>query len=75
MEVLDLEDPMAPERLMERIREAGIPVGILVNNAGFSIFGPFLKKPWHETAIMLAVDGRLRRGQGPAAPFQRSNQF
>ena len=37
---LDLTDPQAPRRLQERLEEAGIRVRVLVNNAGFGLFGP-----------------------------------
>lgn len=39
----DLMDPAAPEAVFRAVREAGIEVEVLVNNAGFGLFGPFVQ--------------------------------
>jgi short-subunit dehydrogenase len=39
---IDLTEPGAAARLVEASRRAGEPIGALVNNAGFGIFGPFV---------------------------------
>lgn len=39
----DLADPATAERLFEAVRNAGIDVSILVNNAGFGVGGPFVE--------------------------------
>lgn len=36
----DLADPAAPEELFRELREQGIVVDVLVNNAGMQVFGP-----------------------------------
>jgi short-subunit dehydrogenase len=43
---MDLAQPDAPPALLERMRSEGIAVDVLVNNAGFGVFGPFLEIPW-----------------------------
>lgn len=53
---LDLAEPGAAERLFERTRELGLEVDVLVNNAGFGTFGPFLEVPWERERRMLEVD-------------------
>ena len=40
---LDLGAPDAPNRLFEAAQNQGLPVQILVNNAGFGDFGPFVE--------------------------------
>jgi uncharacterized protein len=37
----DLADPAAPEAVFRAVREAGVEVEALVNNAGFGLYGPF----------------------------------
>jgi short-subunit dehydrogenase len=39
----DLADPDAPDRIAERVERLGLVVDHLVNNAGFSAYGPFLE--------------------------------
>ncbi len=39
----DLADPGAPDRIVERVGHLGLVVDHLVNNAGFSAYGPFLE--------------------------------
>src|SRR4051794_8022667 len=36
----DLSDPSAPGRIFDRVRELGVEVDFLVNNAGFGSNGP-----------------------------------
>ncbi len=40
--VADLSDPAAPEEVFRRVREMGVQVDALVNNAGFGVYGPFV---------------------------------
>lgn len=47
----DLGDPEAPARIKRELDEAGIAVGILVNNAGFGSQGPF-----HEMELAAQLD-------------------
>lgn len=53
---LDLAPPGAPPALAERLRGEGIAVDVLVNNAGFGVFGPFLEIPWERERQMLELD-------------------
>ncbi|HEX2202146.1 MAG TPA: SDR family oxidoreductase [Longimicrobium sp.] len=39
----DLMDPAAPEALFRAVEDAGIEVEVLVNNAGFGLYGPFVR--------------------------------
>src|SRR5688500_15635828 len=42
----DLSEPSAPDEIYAQLRDAGVNVDVLVNNAGFTVFGPF-----HETDL------------------------
>lgn len=39
----DLSDPAAPEHVLHAVRKLGVQVEALVNNAGFGLYGPFVK--------------------------------
>lgn len=52
----DLSARAAPEELRREIEDLGIPVEILVNNAGFGIHGPFHETDWESTEDMLTVN-------------------
>jgi short-subunit dehydrogenase len=52
----DLAAPDAPVALAERLRADGVAVDVLVNNAGFGVFGPFLEIPWEREREMLMLD-------------------
>ena len=39
----DLSEPDAPESVLRAVEEAGIAIDILINNAGFGMYGPFLE--------------------------------
>lgn len=43
--VADLADPVAPQAIFDEVTGAGIEIDVLVNNAGFGMYGSF-----HETA-------------------------
>lgn len=53
---MDLAKPDAPRALHEQLRAEGIAVDVLVNNAGFGIYGPFLDTPWERDREMLELD-------------------
>lgn len=53
---LDLTAPDAPQRLYDRARELGRRVDVLVNNAGFGVYGPFTEIPWDREKNMLELD-------------------
>lgn len=56
LEVVDLIAPGAIQALYGRIREAGLEIDLLVNNAGFGIYGDFKDSPWSRDRDMLALD-------------------
>ncbi|MBB5206744.1 SDR family NAD(P)-dependent oxidoreductase [Chiayiivirga flava] len=51
----DLARPDAPLHLFERVRERGLQVGTLVNNAGYGVPGSFLASDWTVHAQFLQV--------------------
>lgn len=52
----DLADPDSPPRLYAEIQRRAITVDVLINNAGFGLYGEFLSVPWPREREMLAVD-------------------
>ncbi|MBU6248579.1 MAG: SDR family oxidoreductase, partial [Xanthomonadaceae bacterium] len=52
----DLSDAAAREALVAGLAADGIAVDVLVNNAGFGVFGAFAETPWERLESMLAVD-------------------
>lgn len=52
----DLNDPGAPERIAKTLRERGIDVEFLVNNAGFGTSGPFATADLARELSMLTVN-------------------
>ncbi|KLK93766.1 short-chain dehydrogenase [Microvirga vignae] len=74
---LDLEDREAPQDLAEMLRDRGIQVHTLVNNAGFGLRGNFASLPFERQIAMidlnvraltalsrLMLPGMLERGRG-----------
>lgn len=53
---LDLGAAEAPAELHERLRTEGVRVDLLVNNAGFGVFGDALDIPWERENAMLQLD-------------------
>jgi uncharacterized protein len=53
---MDLSETDAPQRLFDQLRTRGHTVDILINNAGFGLFGEFLAIPWERTRQLLALD-------------------
>ncbi len=52
----DLTDPDAPNRLHAQLQEAGVPVHVLVNNAGFGAYGLFHESTLEEELAMLQLN-------------------
>ena len=52
----DLCDPAGPARLHQAIREAGTPIDILINNAGFGAYQSFERTAWQRHAEMLQLN-------------------
>lgn len=53
---LDLAEADAPDRLYERLKADGVAVDVLINNAGFGLYGDFLDIPWERERAMLELD-------------------
>lgn len=52
----DLSDAGAREALASGLAAEGIAVDVLVNNAGFGLFGTFAESDWSRLEAMLAID-------------------
>jgi short-subunit dehydrogenase len=52
----DLADPPARERLYQELTSEGSQVDLLINNAGFGLFGKFAESDWERVNEMLQVD-------------------
>ena len=53
---LDLSLPEAPQQLYDQLKAEGIAVDVLINNAGFGIYGEFLEIDWERTQQMLQLN-------------------
>jgi uncharacterized protein len=53
---VDLTEKDAPLRLYNQIKESGKAVDILINNAGFGLFGLFWETPWERLHELLVLD-------------------
>lgn len=54
--VKDLSDPKAPQEIYSELEKEGINVDVLVNNAGFAVYGKFSDSDWQKEAEMLQVN-------------------
>lgn len=52
----DLATPEAAQLIYNRLQEQGKAVDVLVNNAGFGLFGPAWEIPWEQERQMLQVN-------------------
>lgn len=53
---MDLSETDAPQVLYERVQAAGLNVDVLVNNAGFGLYGAHMSIPWEKEREMLTLD-------------------
>jgi hypothetical protein len=53
---MDLLEANAPGQLYDQLQSANRDVDILINNAGFGLFGEFANIPWERTQEMLELD-------------------
>jgi uncharacterized protein len=51
----DLADPSAPATLCDEMRQRGIAIDILINNAGYGVTGHFQAQPWSTHADFIQV--------------------
>ncbi len=51
----DLADRTAPAVLVERLKQLGIAIDMLVNNAGYGVTGYFVSQPWSVQADFIQV--------------------
>lgn len=53
---VDLAQPAAREQLVQRLTAGGARIDVLVNNAGFGLYGEFAAIEWPRTSQMLELD-------------------
>jgi short-subunit dehydrogenase len=53
---MSLSEPEAAQALHARVAGLGLEIDVLVNNAGFGVFGEFLAVPWEREREMLQLD-------------------
>lgn len=54
--VMDLASDEAPASLHEQLATAGRAIDILINNAGFGLYGDYLEIPWERERAMIDID-------------------
>ncbi len=54
--VKDLSKPSSPSEIFDELQREKIPVGVLVNNAGFGFHGPFLDLDWQKQSDLVQVN-------------------
>ena len=52
----DLAAERAAEALYEQVSALGIQVDVLINNAGFGVYGHFVEEDWHEQRAMINLN-------------------
>lgn len=55
---MDLADPRAPAELHGEVERRGLAVDVLINNAGFGVYGDYLEIPWEREGAMIDLDVR-----------------
>lgn len=56
VEAMDLAQPGAALHLKQTLDQRGIAVDLLINNAGYGLFGAFLERPLEQTLDMIQLD-------------------
>jgi short-subunit dehydrogenase len=54
--VKDLADPNAPQEIVAELEKENINVDVLVNNAGFAVYGKFAETDWGKESEMIQVN-------------------
>jgi len=54
--VKDLSDPKSPQQIFSELEKQSVNVDVLVNNAGFAVYGKFQDTDWQKEAEMLQVN-------------------
>ena len=54
--VKDLSDPTSPQEIFSELEKDSVNVDVLVNNAGFAVYGKFAETDWDEEAEMIQVN-------------------
>src|SRR4028118_836546 len=54
--VADLAEPKAPQQIFDELQRDGVTVDVLVNNAGFAAYGPFLQTALDAELQLLQVN-------------------
>lgn len=54
--VKDLADPKSPQEVFSELEKAGINIDVLVNNAGYDVYGKFQDTDWKKEAEMIQVN-------------------
>jgi short-subunit dehydrogenase len=54
--VADLADPRAPAAIHDHVRSLGFDIDVLVNNAGFGMYGKFEESDWETEMEMVQVN-------------------
>jgi len=54
--VKDLSDPQSPQEIFSELEKQSINVDVLVNNAGFAVYGKFSDTDWQKEAEVLQVN-------------------
>jgi short-subunit dehydrogenase len=75
----DLSDPTGPARLLNDLAGRGLEVDVLINNAGFGVFGPFAVSDPASIAAMIRLNvasvTELARGVLPGMLARRSGRI
>lgn len=52
----DLSKPEVPQKIYDQLKAEGKQVDVLINNAGFGLYGEFIKLDWEREKNMLELD-------------------